>query len=390
MLNFSIDEYKNRIAKTKKRIEEEGFNVLFTTQPGNMYYLTGYDGWSFYVPQGVIVSLDKEDPIWIGRAMDASGTKLTTFLKDEDIKSYADDYVQSITKHPMEVVANIIKEKGWANKTIAVEMDQYYFTHRSYMELEKSLPQANFKDSNLLVNKVRMIKSDKEIEYMKIAGKIAVKVMQTAIDSINVGVRDCDAAANVASALVGGTDKYCGDWPTSPLYMMAGERSIAPHLIWCGRKYEDNDTILLELCGAHKRYHTPIARTVYLGNPSKKLLKAVDTVIQGLNKTLAFIKPGVTCEEVEAKWREAISHSGIVKESRLGYSIGCNYPPSWNEGVLSLRPGDKTILQPNMTLHVIPFIWQEDFRFEIDASIRITENGYEHLFDFPVKLFTKP
>ena len=389
MLYFDINEYKDRIEKTKKRMETEGIDVLFISQPANMNYLTGYDGWSFYVHQGVIVSLGKEEPIWVGRAQDVNGAKITTFLKDEDIKGYADDYVQSKVKHPMQFVTDIIKEKGWKSKTIAVEMDQFYFTHRCYLELEKALPKAKFRDGNLLVNMVRMIKSEKEIEFMKRAGKIAVKVMQAGIDSVNVGVRECDAAANISYAQIKGTDEYGGDYPAIVPLMMAGEGASAPHLTWSDRKFENNEAIVLELSGVYKHYHAPIASTIYLGQPPKIMRGTADVVIDGLSKTLEFIKPGVTCEGIEAKWREAISHSTVVKESRLGYSIGLNYPPDWGEQTISLRPGDKTILQPNMTFHLIPGIWYKKIGFEVDASIRITENGYESLYDFPMKLFTK-
>ena len=389
MLYFDINEYKSRIKKTKKRMEAEGIDVLFISQPANMNYLTGYDGWSFYVHQGVIVSSDKEEPIWVGRAMDANGAKITTFLKDEDIRGYTDDYVQSKVKHPMQFVVDIIKEKGWDNKTIAVEMDQFYFTHRCYLELEKALLKVKFKDGNLLVNMVRMIKSEKEIKFMKRAGEIAVKVMQTGIDSVNVGVRECDAAANISYAQIKGTEEYGGDYPAIVPLMMTGEGTSCPHLTWSDRKFKNNEAILLELSGVYKHYHAPIARTIYLGNPPKIMRETADVVINGLAKTLEFIKPGVTCEEVEAKWRDAISHSTVVKESRLGYSIGLNYPPDWGEQTISLRPGDKTILQPNMTFHLIPGIWYKEVGFEVDASIKITENGYESLYDFPMELFIK-
>jgi len=389
MLYFDINEYKDRIKKTKKRMETEDIDVLFISQPANMNYLTGYDGWSFYVHQGVIVSLDKEEPIWVGRAMDANGAKLTTFLEEENIISYSDDYVQSKIKHPMQVVADIIKKKGWEKKTIAVEMDQFYFTHRCYLELEKALPKAKFKDGNLLVNMVRMIKSEKEIKFMKRAGEIAVKVMQAGIDSVNVGVRECDAAANISYAQIKGTEEYGGDYPAIVPLMMAGEGTSTPHLTWSDRKFKNNEAVLLELAGVYKHYHAPIARTIYLGNPPKIMRETADVVIDGLSKTLELIKPGITCEEVEAKWREAISHSTVVKESRLGYSIGLNYPPDWGEQTMSLRPGDKTILQPNMTFHLIPGIWYKEVGFEVDASIKITENGYESLYDFPLGLFIK-
>ena len=389
MLYFDINEYKDRIKKTKKRMETEDIDVLFISQPANMNYLTGYDGWSFYVHQGVIVSLDKEEPIWVGRAMDANGAKITTFLKDEDIKGYPDDYVQSKLKHPMQFVADIIKEKGWGNRTIAVEMDQFYFTHRCYLELEKALPKAKFKDGNLLVNMVRIIKSEKEIKFMKRAGKIAVKVIQAGIDSVNVGVRECDAAANISYAQIKGTEEYGGDYPAIVPLMMAGEGTSTPHLTWSDRKFKNNEAILLELSGVYKHYHAPIARTIYLGNPPEIMRETAGVVINGLSKTLESIKPGITCEEVEAKWRKAISHSTVVKESRLGYSIGLNYPPDWGEQTMSLRPGDKTILQPNMTFHLIPGIWYKEVGFEVDASIKITEKGYESLYDFPMEIFIK-
>lgn len=147
---------------------------------------------------------------------------------------------------------------------------------------------------------------------------------------------------------------------------------------------------MLELCGTYRHYHSPIARTIFLGsNPPPLMTETAEVVLEGLQAALDFIKPGVTAEQVEETWRKAIAHSKIVKEARLGYSIGVNYPPDWGEQTISLRPGDKTELLPNMALHLIPGIWYEDVGFEVDASVRVTESGNESLFDFPLKLFTK-
>ena len=79
-------------------------------------------------------------------------------------------------------------------------------------------------DGNALVNWVRVIKSDREIEFMKIAGQIAENVMQTAVDSINVGVRECDAAAEIARSQYRGTAEHSGDYPAIVPLMMAGEK----------------------------------------------------------------------------------------------------------------------------------------------------------------------
>jgi ectoine hydrolase len=84
-----------------------------------------------------------------------------------------------------------------------------------------------------------------------------------------------------------------------------------------------------------------------------------------------------------------IEQHGIVEDSRIGYSVGLGYPPDWGERALSLGPGDKTELQPNVTVHVIPGIWQDDWGIEISECILITATGAETLCDFPRQLFVK-
>ena len=387
---FDVSEYKERIRRTKESMQERGVDVLVVSQPANMNYLTGYDGWSFYVHQAVVVALYQEEPMWLGRGMDANGARLTTFLSEDNIREYADDYVQSLTKHPMHFVADVLKEKGWDRKRVGVEMDQFYFTHRNYVELEKSLPNATFVDANALVNWVRVVKSEAEITFLQRAGKIAERVVDTAVREINVGVRECDAAAEIARAQYRGTEEFAGDYPAIVPLMMAGEATSTPHLTWTERKYEADEAVLLELSGVYRHYHAPIARTIFLGSEPPKLMReTADVVLEGLEKTLEFVKPGVTAEQVEEAWRKAIAHSTVVKESRLGYSIGVNYPPDWGEQTISLRPGDKTVITENMVLHLIPGIWYKEVGFEVDATIRITSSGNESLYEYPIELITK-
>ncbi|MFP4151995.1 MAG: M24 family metallopeptidase [Alkalispirochaeta sp.] len=387
---FEQSEYARRVEATKRSMQAKGIDLLVISQPANMNYLTGYDGWSFYVHQVVLVSLDQDEPMWLGRGMDANGARLTTSLSEDNIREYADDYVQSLVKHPMHFVADVIREKGWDTGSIGVEMDQFYFTHRNYVELERSLPNATFKDANALVNWVRVVKSEAEITFLKRAGKIAEKVMQTAVDTIDVGVRECDAAAAIAHAQYSGTAEFAGDYPAIVPLMMAGEAASTPHLTWTEKTYRKDEAVLLELAGVYRHYHSPIARTIFLGsNPPDLMKETAEVVMDGLAKTLDFIKPGVTAEQIEERWRQAIAHSKVVKESRLGYSIGVNYPPDWGEQTISLRPGDKTVIRENMALHLIPGIWYKDVGFEVDATIRVTPTGNESLFDFPIKLFLK-
>ena len=57
-LNFTREEYAERLEKTKKAMVEKGLDLLIVTDPSNMAWLTGYDGWSFYVHQcGCVMEL---------------------------------------------------------------------------------------------------------------------------------------------------------------------------------------------------------------------------------------------------------------------------------------------------------------------------------------------
>ena len=95
------------------------------------------------------------------------------------------------------------------------------------------------------------------------------------------------------------------------------------------------------------------------------------------------------CEEVEQVWRNTVDKYGVTKESRLGYSMGLNYPPDWGEHTASIRKGDKTILLPNMTFHLIPAIWSEGDSFEVSESFRVTSSGCESLVHLPRGLVIK-
>jgi ectoine hydrolase len=388
MALFQTEEYLERIADTKARMTDARIDVLIVSDPANMNYLTGYDGWSFYVPQAVVVSLNQEQPIWIGRGMDANGARHTTFLSEDNIIGYPDDYVHSTVKHPMNFVAGEIKDRGWDKKSIGLEMDAYYFSARGFVELQKDLPEADFKDGNLLVSWVRIVKSDREIEFMKQAGKISERVMQTALDKLAPGVRECDAVAAVYHTQMTGTSDFGGDYPAIVPMMPTGAKTSAPHLTWTDEPYENEQAVNLELAACRHRYHSPLARTAYLGkNPPDKLSNLADHTVEGLNLTLAAIKPDMRCEDVERVWRKHIAKAGLEKESRIGYSMGLNYPPDWGEHTASLRPGDKTVLAPNMTFHMILGMWMDNYGFECSESFRVTENGCETLADFPRKLF---
>ena len=253
-LPFSREEYAQRLAKVRRAMEARGIEVLVAADPSNMSWLTGYDGWSFYVHQMVALSVDDPEPVWIGRPMDANGARVTTYLKDENIFDYPDHYVQSERHHPMDRVSEVVKSRGWHRKKIAVEMEAYYFTAGAMAALRKNLPRTRFKDARHLVNWVRVIKSKKELEYMTEAARIIERMMRVAIQNVRPGTRQCDAAAEIWRTGVAGTRQYGGDYPSLPPMLPTGTGLAAPHLTWSDEKFKRGEGTALELAGVRYRY----------------------------------------------------------------------------------------------------------------------------------------
>jgi Xaa-Pro dipeptidase len=290
----------------------------------------------------------------------------------------------------MRYVAGLLREKGWERRRLGLEMDGYWFNARMYLTLGEELPDARLMDGTNLVNWVKTVKSGPEIEYMRQAGRICERVMKTAVDGIAEGVWEKDVAAAVSAAQIAGTGEYGGDSPAIFPIMPSAERTSSAHLTFDpDRRYAGGDVVLLELAGVRHRYHAPLSRTVYLGDPPADLKKTAEVVVNGLNRTLEWIRPGVTAEEVEERWRAQLAGTGVEKPSRVGYSYGLAFVPDWGEHTVSLRPGDKTVLEPGMTIHFMPGIWLETYGFECSEPFLVTEEGCEKFVEFPQKLFTK-
>jgi Xaa-Pro aminopeptidase len=386
---FTSSEYERRIDRTKERMRDEEFDAVVVADPANMNYLSGYDGWSFYVHQAVVVTADRDEPVWVGRGQDANGARATTWLSEENIRSYSDDHVHSpYDLHPMDYLAEVLSDLDVDGGRVGLEMDAYYFTAKSYTRLRENLPETTFDDATLLVNWVRVTKSDRELDYMREAARISEEAMVAGLDAVAEGVPEYEAARAIYDALVRGTDDHGGDYPAIVPLMPSGDHTGTPHLTWTDREFERGDPVIIELSGCRHRYHSPLARTTYVGDPPAEMRERMEIVTEGLEAALDAAEPGVTCERVEKAWRDVITKYDIEKEERIGYSMGLGYPPDWGEHTASLRPGDETVLEEDMTFHMIPGLWFDDFGVELSETFRVTSSGAETLADFPRKLFS--
>ncbi|HWK69032.1 MAG TPA: ectoine hydrolase DoeA [Rhizobiaceae bacterium] len=387
-LRFSREEYAERLAKTRRAMAAKGIELLIVSDPSNMAWLTGYDGWSFYVHQAVIVPPDGE-PVWFGRGQDAAGAKRTAYLAHDNIIGYADHYVQSTERHPMDYLSEVLSNRGWSKLSIGVEMDNYWFSAAAFAALQKHLPNAHFSDATALVNWQRAVKSPTEIDYMRKAARIVEAMHARIVDKVEVGMRKCDLVAEIYDAGTRGVDGIGGDYPAIVPLLPSGADASAPHLTWDDKPMRANEGTFFEIAGCYNRYHCPLSRTVFLGKPTQAFLDAEKATLEGMEAGLAAAKPGNTCEDIANAFFAVLKKYGIVKDNRTGYPIGMSYPPDWGERTMSLRPGDRTELKPGMTFHFMTGLWLETMGLEITESILITETGVECLANVPRQLFVK-
>lgn len=381
-LPFEPAEMAARLARTRERMAARDIDVLVVQTPASMNYLTGYDAWSFYEPQAVLLGPTDEQPIWVGRPQDANSARATTQLDEDHILTYPEEWIEYPEHHPAERFVEVLRERGWDRGRIGIEGDGYCSSPRVCWELEKGLPHSEVVDADGLVNWIRSVKSETEVHCMREAAEIAGRAMEVAREAIRPGVRECDAAAEIVRAQVRGTGQFGGAYPAIFPILLVGERSSSSHSAWSDAPIEGGNPVAVELAGCRRRYHAALCRTFFLGQPPDGYRHLVEIVGEAYQAALEAVRPGALCEEVEAAWRQVLNRHGMRKDSRLGYTIGLGYPPNWGERTASFRPGDTTRLEPNMTFHLLGGLWLQPWGYEVSETIRVTEQGVETLTSF--------
>ncbi len=387
---FTTDEYDRRVVAVQAEMARRSMAGLVVVDPASMYYLCGYDAWSFYMPQCVVVPSSGDLHLFT-RAMDASGGGITAGLPDDRVHGYPEALVHRPDVHPFDWITDRAVELGLlphdAGAEVGVDLDAHYFSVRGHLALQTRLGRSRVVDSHQLVPWVRVVKSAAEQEMMRAAGEIATRAMTAALETAAPGVRQCDVVATIQRAQTEGTTDAGGDYPAIVPMLPTGPTAGTPHLTWTDRPLVDGQATTVELAGVHRRYHAPLARTISLGPPPGRLLHCAGAVDEGLHAALEAMRPGTPVADVHHAFASTIARHGLSKESRIGYSIGIGYPPDWGERTVSLRAEDPTVLAAGMSFHLILGMWQDDWGYETSESLIVQEDGPERLADVPQGIY---
>lgn len=378
---FPRDEYLRRLSAVKLEMQRRETDVLIVTHPSNITYLTGYTAKSGYVPQGLVVSLKEEEPTFVTRRMDAPAAFHQMFVDRSRVIGYSETLVGNPEIDGFDSIIDFLHQHDVVRGGLGLEVKS--LAAQTVEKFKNKMPQTKVVDFSNAVTWIRLVKSDLEIAVMKEAAAITDAGMLRAKEVIRPGVRESDAAAEIIATLVRGTNGRAGTG-LSGFYLCASPRSATAHIPWSEDVFRDGSQINLEFGGQRHGYVSALMRTFSIGKPSDRLRRIHEAEVAGLEAALGVAKPGATCGEIADAFNSTFKKNGFFKESRCGYPIGID----WLEPTASLKEGDHTVLQPNMTFHLMLGNWvDEDFGYVISETFRVTHTGAQTFSELPRQLF---
>lgn len=378
---FPRTEYLRRLSAVKSEMARRNIDAFVVTFDRNINYLTGYTARSAYVPQGLVVSIHREEPTFILRRQDAPAVIHITFLERNSIVGYPEALIGNPEKNGFDAIIDFLHEVGLTERNVGLELGQ--LPAESADKFRTRLPRAKIVDCTNTVTWIRTVKSDLEIALMREAAAIADAGMLRASEVIRAGVHEADAIAEILGTLARGANGKHGTGIAN-IYMCSSPRTGTSHITWSDDVFRQGSQINLELGGVRHTYTAAIMRTFSIGRPSDRLRRIHEAELAGLEAALEKVRPGATCSDVAQAFNRAIEKLGFHKDSRCGYGIGID----WSESVISLMDGDMTELKPNMTFHLMLGNWiDEDFGYVIGETFRVAQSGVEVLTKTPRKIF---
>ncbi|MCA6120168.1 aminopeptidase P family protein [Bradyrhizobium sp. WSM 1738] len=378
---FPRTEYLRRLSAVKAEMKRREIGVLMVTSPANITYLSGYTSKSGYVPQGLVVSLKEEEPTFFTRHMDGPAAMHQMFIDSGRVIGYPEELIANPDMDGFDAVIDFLHDKGFASSGVGLEAK--FVSAQTVEKFKTRMPKARVVDFGAGIHWIRGIKSDLEIALMREAAANADAGMMRAKEVIHPGAREADAAAEIIAALVRGVNgKPSTD--LSGFYLCASPRSATAHIRWSEDVFRQGSQINLEVGGVRHGYTSALMRTFSIGKPSDQLRRVHEGEVAGLEAALAVVKPGAVCGDVAAAFNATLKKHGFEKKSRCGYAIGID----WTEPTASLKEGDRTVLKPNMTFHLMLGNWiDQDLGYVISETFRVTDTGAETFSKLPRELF---
>ena len=371
-LHFSVEEFKNRKDKVIKLLKEEKLDALLMFRQESMYWLTGYDTFGYVFFQTLV--LDKNgNIILLTRAPDLRQAQNTSNINDVRI------WVDKNGSNPTEDLKIILDELNLKGKKIGVEYEAYGLTGRNALRLNKSLENyCSIEDTSELVTKLRVIKSNEEINYVKKAANLADKALSEVWKHAKVGVSESKILAEMNKVIFEGG----GDYPANEFIIGSGKNALLCRYQAEKQILNSRDQLTIEWAGTYRHYHSAMFRTIPIGKADSKHYKMHEACMETLSNCENKLKPGNKIGEVFDIHAKTFDDLGY-KNSRMnacGYSLGATFSPNWMDWPMLYTGNPYVIKQGNIFfMHMILMDSENNLAMNLGETYLVTENGNERL-----------
>lgn len=341
-----------KLAKLRQALIDEKIDALLITNDYNRRYMTGFTGTS-----GVAI-VSKDDAVFI-----------TDFRYTEQAAEQVKDF--RIVQHEGLIVEEVAKQAALMGvQTLGFEKDA--LTYGTYM-LYKNAVKAEFAPTAGLIEKIRLIKTEQEINIIKAACEIADQAFTHILGFIEPGKTELE----VSNELEFFMRKQGATSSSFDIIVASGVRSALPHGVATHKVIEKGDFVTLDFGALYNGYISDITRTIAVGQPSDKLVEMYNVVLESQLLALEKVGPGMTGIEADAVARDYLKSKGYGEA--FGHSTGHGIGLEVHEGPgLSFR--SETVLEPGMAVTIEPGVYLPGIGgVRIEDDILITATGNEKL-----------
>lgn len=269
---------------------------------------------------------------------------------------------------PFAAVANTARVMGLDAGRILLDGHTWLQTHAA---LKTALPKATLIADGCVVEAARIIKHASEIETIRLACEETAKTYAFVAGRIRSGVAEIDVAEETAQHLRRSGVQLCG------LLLQTGQTASVPHAPAGARLIREGDPVVVDCVCTKHGYHGDLTRTLVVGEPDEALRAVYRVVRDAQQAAIGVIRPGVSCEKVDAAARSVIERAGFDRyfTHRLGHGIGLDgHEPPY------LRRGNRQKLEPGMCVTVEPGVYLPGrFGVRIEDVVAVTSTGCEIL-----------
>jgi len=374
---FSEKEMQSRLDSLRTVMSNNGIDSVLFTSIHNINYYSDFLYCSFGRPYGLVVTADKATTI--SANIDAGQPYRRTYGEN---LVYTDWERDNYTKAVIELV-------GKSNK-IGIEFDH---VNLSLLEkLKNSLTITEFIDISQECMKLRMIKSDEEIELIRHGARIADMGGFACVEAISEGVPEYEVALHSTQAMV---REIAETFPHLELmdtwtWFQSGINTDGAHNPVTSRQIEKGDILSLNCFPMISGYYTALERTLFYKELSDENIHLWEINCQVHDAGKELLKPGAVCGDIAKQLNEIYSEHGLLKYRTFGYghSFGVLSHYFGREAGLELREDIETVLEPNMVISMEPMITIPEGEpgaggYREHDILLITEEGNENFTGFP-------